>query len=286
MCDFLDHIDSNSQQYSQIMYRKMNWEPFGKEAGQTRHDAYATLGDEVFMEMVQETRLNDQNNKKPYYYKFYTDMCMSDEMIEENHKRYSEHSKKYETVRVKHTDDSGRTYHSYVTRPVTLQKYNAGENGQASAAYTVPKLVKKEKELNDKSMEDNSDDNSDENNEDTVGKYIPPSIRKKQDGIPEEEPKNRNLFVSNIPREYMEDNIADIIECCGKIYDIRINRDKYTGESKGSAIVKCETHETACKIIKKFSRVVMGNQMAHIAFAEDRKNKVGGIHRGGRRPHR
>jgi hypothetical protein len=285
MCDFIEHIDSNSQQYSRIMHRRMNWEPFGKEAGQTNSDAYSTLGDEVFMEMVKETRTNDLNKTKPYYYKFYEDLCMSDEMIEENHKRFTEHSKKYETVRVQRTDNSGGMYHIYVTRPVTIHKYSAGPNGQTSLTYTVPKPMKKERDLNGKNNEE-GDDNNSETNEDVVGKYVPPSILKKQHGIPEEEPKNRNLFVSNIPREYMEDNIADTIDCCGKIYDIRIHRDKYTGESKGSAIVKCETHETACKIIEKFSRCVMGNQMVHIAFAEDRKNQKGGRRRGGRYPRR
>ena len=279
MCDFLEHIDPNSQQYSRIMHRKMNWEPFGKEAEQSTHDAYSTLGDEVFMEMVQDTQRSNQNKNKPYYYKYYEDTCMSDEMIEENYTRFIENSKKYETVRAQHTDNFGRTYSIYVTRPITSQKYNAGKNMQESTTYSVPKPMNKDTE--NKVTE--NENNNEEENEKTDGKYVPPSIRKKQQGIPEEEPKNRNLFVSNIPLEYMEDNIADIIDCCGKIYDIRIHRDKYTGVSKGSAIVKCETHETACKIIEKFSRCVMGSQMAHIAFAEDRKNKN---KKGGRHPRR
>lgn len=265
MCDYQDYIDPNSEHYARIMDRRMNWDPFGKEVGRDNHDSFSTLGDEVFMEMVQENIQTSDIKKKPYYYKYYDCMGMSDELIEENHNRYMDNSKKYITIREKHTDSSGMEYNVYITRSAVTQKYQAGKNPK----YEVPNASTKKNEKN-------STDDKNKSEEESNSKYVPPSIRKKQDGLFDDTPKNRNLFVSNIPREYMEDDIANIIDGCGKIYDIRIHRNKYTGESKGSAIVKCETHETACKIIEKFNRCVMGNLMAHIAFADERNNKKGG----------
>ena len=87
------------------------------------------------------------------------------------------------------------------------------------------------------------------------------------------EDKNRKLIVRNIPHDIMEDDIADIISTCGKLYDVRIHRDKYTGDSKGFAFVKCETHEIAKKIIETYDRKPLGHMIMKISFAEDRNKK-------------
>ena len=120
-------------------------------------------------------------------------------------------------------------------------------------------------------FEDNSQTKT-ETTESSNSKYVPPSIRKGGNKS-EEEDRNRKLIVRNIPHDIMEDDIADIIMTCGKLYDVRIHRDKYTGESKGFAFVKCETHEVAKKIIDTYDRKPIGRMIMRIDFAEDRKKK-------------
>ena len=125
--------------------------------------------------------------------------------------------------------------------------------------FEVPKEAKerKPKRTLDEVFKDNSQTKT-ETTESSNSKYVPPSIRN-GGNKGEEEDRNRKLIVRNIPHDIMEDDIADIIMTCGKLYDVRIHRDKYTGESKGFAFVKCETHEVAKKIIDTYDRKPIGS---------------------------
>jgi hypothetical protein len=250
--------------YDRIMKRKATWKPFGKATGDN-NDYCTTYGDEVNMEMVNG---NDTSKKKekPHYFKFYDDMNISDKMKEENHKRFLEHSEKFKTIKEKYTDENGYSYYIYKTIPVETEKY--------SGKFKVPREAK---ETNTKrSLDDlfKENTNENENSESPKSKYVPPSIR--NGGEKNESEDKRKLIIRNIPRDIMEDDIADIISTCGKLYDVRIHRDKFTGDSKGFAFVKCETHETAKKIIETYNRKPIGCMIMKIDFAEDRnrnKNK-------------
>lgn len=248
--------------YDRIMKRKATWKSFGK-ATEDNNDYCTTYGDEVNMEMVNG---NDTSKKKekPHYFKFYDDMNISDKMKEENHKRFLENSEKFKTIKEKHTDENGYSYYIYKTIPVETEKY--------SGKFKVPREAK---ETNTKrSLDDlfKENTNENENSESPKSKYVPPSIR--NGGKKNESEDKRKLIIRNIPRDIMEDDIADIISTCGKLYDVRIHRDKFTGDSKGFAFVKCETHETAKKIIETYNRKPIGCMIMTIDFAEDRnKNK-------------
>ena len=122
-------------------------------------------------------------------------------------------------------------------------------------------------------QDDQDDQDDNQNNKlDRKSKYVPPSSRKNEDAT-EREDRNRKLIIRNIPIDIMEDDIADIITSCGKLYDVRIHRDKYTGKSKGFAFVKCETHEIANKIIETYNIKPLGKMIMKIDFAEDKKTK-------------
>jgi hypothetical protein len=260
--------------YDRIMKRKATWTPFGKATGDN-NDCCTTYGDEVNMEMVNG---NDTSEKKekPHYFKFY-DMNISDKMKEENHKRFLEHSGTFKTIKELYTNANGNTYYIYKTIQVETEKY--------SGKFKVPgnaKEIKTKRSLDDLVKEDtdgrsnsnsNSKSKSEMDSDSSKSKYVPPSFRNGGDDTPTSE-DNRKLIVRNISREMMEDDIADIISTCGKLYDVRIHRDKFTGESKGFAFVKCETHETAKKIIETYNKKPIGHMIIRIDFAEDRNKKI------------
>ena len=247
--------------YDKIMKRKTTWASFGKALDEN-NDFCTTQGDEVYMEMVNENGLSKTEKKRPHYFKFYDDMNISDKMKEENYNRFLKNAKSYKTVKELYTDNNGRSYYIYKTIPVEVEKYKG--------KFEVPKEAKERKSK--RTLDDVFKDNSQtESPELSNSKYVPPSVRKGNKN--EEEDRNRKLIVRNIPHDIMEDDIADIIMTCGKLYDVRIHRDKYTGESKGFAFVKCETHEVAKKIIDTYDRKPIGSMIMRIDFAEDRKKK-------------
>ena len=275
--DYLQHIDENSAQYKRIMHRRTLWEPFGREAGSEVHDTYTIIGDEVFMEIIgDQVDVGKDEKDKPWYYEIYDNMNMSDELIEQNYKRYKDTTSKYNTIKVDYKDPRGMTYSIYKTVPVEVEKFQA--------KYEVPRPGRNEEKTGLDKLEDKynytqtnkiEDNSSVTEADEAPGAYVPPSIRNKSktelSNIIEQESK-RKLIIRNIPRNCMEDDMANFLMNCGKLYDVRIHRDKFTGESKGFAFVKCESHEVACKIIEKYNRYTMEHNIIHIDFAEDKKN--------------
>ena len=259
-----DYRDGQKKLYDSIMKRKVTWEPFGKAAGDN-NEVCTTYADEVLMEMVNEIEV-DKN--RPDYLKYYDDMNIPDKMKEANYKRYNEIAKKYKTIKELHTDSSGSSYYIYVTREVGVEKYKK--------KFEVPRKASEQtgkRSLDDLFKEKESNPNNAENDNENISKYVAPSNRQGAEKRNDQE-STRKLIIRNIPRDIMEDNIADIIMTCGKLYDVRIHRDKYTGESKGFAFVKCETHETAKKIIETYDKKPLGHMIMKIDFAEDRnKNR-------------
>lgn len=259
-----DYRNGQKKLYDSIMKRKVTWEPFGKAAGDN-NEVCTTYADEVLMEMVNEIEV-DKN--RPDYLKYYDDMNIPDKMKEANYKRYNEIAKKYKTIKELHTDSSGSSYYIYVTREVGVEKYKK--------KFEVPRKVSEQtgkRSLDDLFKEKESNPNNTEKDNGRISKYVAPSNRQGAEKR-NDEGSTRKLIIRNIPRDIMEDNIADIIMTCGKLYDVRIHRDKYTGESKGFAFVKCETHETAKKIIETYDKKPIGHMIMKIDFAEDRnKNR-------------
>ena len=257
-----NYRNSQKKLYENMMRRKTTWEPFGR-AISDNNDNCTTQGDELFMEMVNEQKIIDDN--KPEYMKYYNDMNIPDKMKKENYERFKDCSKKYKTVKELYTDANNNSYHIYATREVTVEKYNK--------TFEIPKEAKEPAKSKLKTLDDIfKDKNTEEMEQKSNSKYVPPSHRKGADKRNTEE-LNRKLIIRNIPRDIMEDDIADLITTCGKLYDVRIHRDKYTGESKGFAFVKCETHETAKKIINTYNGKPLGMLIMKIDFAEDRKKK-------------
>jgi hypothetical protein len=263
--------DDRYKLYKRMMERKTTWKQFGK-AAIVENESLTTVGDEILMEIVNEKR----EEHKSEHSKYYNDMGLTPKLIEENYNRYKNILSKFKTTKELQTDVNGNKRFVYVTREVEVEKYKK--------RFEVPNDAKKKEEKKrtlDDLFKENSEENDSNNgtceNGDTQeegmkSKYVPPSVR---NGPSEELTKdlNRKLIVRNISRDIMEDDIAAIIMTCGKLYDVRIHRDRYTGESKGFAFVKCETHETAKKIIEKYDKTPLGCMIMRIDFAEDRKKR-------------
>ena len=140
----------NKKLYDNIMRRKMTWEPFGKATSED-NDAYTIHGDDVYMEMVNETKVKKE---QPEYFKYYEGMGMTDQMIEDNYQRYISCMKKYKTTRELHTLPNGDSQYIYVTRPVEAEKYRK--------KFEVPKEAKvnsnKKRALDDLFKDSNNND--------------------------------------------------------------------------------------------------------------------------------
>jgi hypothetical protein len=260
--------DNTKRIYDRIMERKTTWASFGKATGENNY-IYTTHADEVYMEMVDNSKNTVQQKNNPHYFKYYDDMNISDNMKEENYRKFLKCSKSFKTVKELYTDKNGSSYYIYKTIPVENEKYKG--------KFEVSKKAKEGKSK--RSLDDlfqgeaNEDSNSNMKSNTDTSKYTPPSFRNGGDKN-ELEDRNRKLIIRNISHDMMEDDIADVISTCGKLYDVRIHRDKYTGDSKGFAFVKCETHEIAKKIIETYDKKPIGHMIMRIDFAEDRnKNK-------------
>jgi hypothetical protein len=263
--------DNTKRIYDRIMERKTTWASFGKATGENK-DCCTTQGDDVYMEIVNSNGLfMNEKKENPHYFKFYDDMNITDKMKKENHSRFLKCAKSNKTVKERYTDKNGSSYYIYKTIPVEIEKYKG--------KFEVPGKAKEGKSK--RSLDDlfqgeaNEDSNSKlkskfKSNIDT-SKYVPPSFRNGGNNA-ELEDRNRKLIIRNISRDMMEDDIADVISTCGKLYDVRIHRDKFTGDSKGFAFVKCETHEIAKKIIETYDKKAIGHMIMRIDFAEDRNN--------------
>ena len=168
--------DERSKLYKRLMERKTTWKPFGK-AAIVDNESLTTLGDEIFMEIVNEKK----EKKKSEHSKYYNDMGLTPKLIEENYNRYKKTLSRFKTTKELQTDVNGNKRYVYVTREVEIEKYKK--------RFEVPQEAKKKEEkkrtLDDlfkEKSEDNDGNNGTCGNEDTQeegvkSKYVPPSIR-------------------------------------------------------------------------------------------------------------
>jgi RNA recognition motif-containing protein len=68
-------------------------------------------------------------------------------------------------------------------------------------------------------------------------------------------PDDTRVFVSNIDRSATYDQLKEFFEAVGTVRFVRIIMDKFTGESKGAAIVQFNDSQTAERAIENFNKV-------------------------------
>ncbi|QFY41549.1 RNA-binding protein [Candidatus Methylospira mobilis] len=56
------------------------------------------------------------------------------------------------------------------------------------------------------------------------------------------------LFVRNLPPTTTEANLTELFATHGKVFDIKVSRDLFTGKARGTATVNMEGHEARAAI--------------------------------------
>ncbi|XP_048230662.1 heterogeneous nuclear ribonucleoprotein Q [Ricinus communis] len=64
-------------------------------------------------------------------------------------------------------------------------------------------------------------------------------------------PHGSEVFIGGLPKDALEDDLRDLCEPIGDIFEIRLMKDKDTGESKGFAFVAFRSKEVAQKAIEE-----------------------------------
>ncbi|KAJ6972608.1 hypothetical protein D5086_026084 [Populus alba] len=64
-------------------------------------------------------------------------------------------------------------------------------------------------------------------------------------------PHGSEVFIGGLPRDVIEDELRDLCEPIGEIFEIRLMKDKDSGESKGFAFVAFKSKEVARKAIEE-----------------------------------
>ncbi|KAJ6390707.1 hypothetical protein OIU77_024841, partial [Salix suchowensis] len=102
-------------------------------------------------------------------------------------------------------------------------------------------------------------------------------------------PHGSEVFIGGLPKDVMEDELRDLCETIGEIFELRLMKDRDTGESKGFAFVAFKSKEVArkateelrskdykgktlrCSISETKNRLFIGNVPKNLTEDEFRK---------------
>ncbi|OBA22862.1 hypothetical protein METBIDRAFT_34837 [Metschnikowia bicuspidata var. bicuspidata NRRL YB-4993] len=77
------------------------------------------------------------------------------------------------------------------------------------------------------------------------------------------------IYLSSIPYDYTEEQVADIAKSVGPITDLKLMFDSTTGRSKGSAFVRFSDREAALSAVRNLNNMNVGNRYLRCTFASD-----------------
>lgn len=83
------------------------------------------------------------------------------------------------------------------------------------------------------------------------------------------EDKDRIVYISSLPFEYSEEQVAEIAKSIGPISDLKLIFDSATGRSKGSAYVQYADHETALSAVRNLNNANVGTRYIRCSLASD-----------------
>lgn len=90
------------------------------------------------------------------------------------------------------------------------------------------------------------------------------------------------LFVGNLPKEYTEDDLTQLLSEFGPPKNPKIIKDRETGQSRGFGFVELETKEEATAAIDALNGKEVGGRALTVSEAREQERRGGG----GRRPPR
>lgn len=88
-----------------------------------------------------------------------------------------------------------------------------------------------------------------------------------------------NIYVGNIPRSTDEQTIRDLFEEYGSVSEVKLLRDRYTGELRGFGFVTMESDEEAQNAIDNINDTELGGRTLVVNKARprtERPNRGGG----------
>ncbi|KAH0890712.1 hypothetical protein HID58_053141, partial [Brassica napus] len=88
-------------------------------------------------------------------------------------------------------------------------------------------------------------------------------------------PHGSEVFIGGLPRNVGEEDLRDLCEPMGDIFEVRLMKDRDSGESKGYAFVGFKTKDVAQKAIEKLhSKEFKASSTASLSWDEDEFRKV------------
>ena len=96
---------------------------------------------------------------------------------------------------------------------------------------------------------------------------------------------NKNLFIGNLSNEVTEDDLRTNFSEAGKVANVNIIRDKFTGMTRGFGFVEMETEEAAQEAIKMFNGGTLREKTITVNEARPKRESGGGPRGGGRGGH-
>ncbi|KAM7260902.1 hypothetical protein ACFE04_026377 [Oxalis oulophora] len=105
--------------------------------------------------------------------------------------------------------------------------------------------------------------------------------KKKHDNLLSLPPHGSEVFIGGVPKDASEEDLRDICEPIGEVFEVRIMKDKDTGENKGYAFVTFKEKEVAQKAIGDLHSKELKGKTIRCSLAES-KNRlfVGNIPKG------
>ncbi|XP_031372415.1 heterogeneous nuclear ribonucleoprotein Q [Punica granatum] len=86
-------------------------------------------------------------------------------------------------------------------------------------------------------------------------------------------PHGSEVFIGGLPRDVLEEDLRDLCEPIGEVFEVRLIKDKGTGESKGYAFVSFRTQEEAQKAIEELHSKEFKGKTLRCSLAES-KNRL------------
>jgi RNA recognition motif-containing protein len=90
-----------------------------------------------------------------------------------------------------------------------------------------------------------------------------------------------NIYVGNLDFEVVESDLREAFEQYGKVTEVRIIMDKYTGKTKGFGFIEMPEKEEAQKAIAEMNEKEFKGRAMKVNEAKPKTDRGGGGRRGG-----
>ncbi|XP_027335812.1 heterogeneous nuclear ribonucleoprotein Q-like [Abrus precatorius] len=84
-------------------------------------------------------------------------------------------------------------------------------------------------------------------------------------------PHGSEIFIGGLPRDACEDDLRELCEPIGDIFEVRLMKDRDTGEGKGYAFVAFKTKKMAQKAIEEFHNKEFKNKILRCSLSESKQ---------------